>query len=65
MKKGNKGGRCNLTACKTTEEPAMWYNHGSMAYYCTGCAHRLNNDFMNKREAEILWGHTLCTKETE
>lgn len=63
MQKGVKGGRCNMTACKTPAEPASWYNHGSLAYYCEGCAQMLNNDSFNKREAQAMFGHALCTKE--
>lgn len=63
MKKGIKGGRCNLTACQTPDEPAEWYNHGSRAYYCEGCAKMLNEDPFNKRDAQEMFGHPLCTIE--
>lgn len=59
--KGQYNGTCNLTRC-TSGEPATWYNHGSMAYYCTGCAKMLSNDPVNKREALKSFGHELCTE---
>jgi len=60
--KGEYNGVCNLTAC-TSGKPATWYNHGSQAYYCRSCAMRLNNDPFNKRDAERLFGHDLCTEK--
>lgn len=50
-----------MSSC-TTGEPATWYNHGSRAHYCPACASRLNHDEVNAREAERLFGHTLCTE---
>ena len=59
--KGLFNGTCNLSSC-TSGNPATWYNHGSLEYYCKGCAMRLNRDEFNKREADRLWGHDLCTE---
>ncbi len=62
--KDNNGlynGTCNLSSC-TSESPATWYNHGTYAYYCKGCAKRLSVDEFNKRDAERLYGHDLCTE---
>ena len=33
--KGQENGACNRTACQC--EPALWYNHGSMSWYCEEC----------------------------
>jgi len=38
--KGKFYGHCNRTACD--EEHATWFNHSTEAYYCEGCAHRIN-----------------------
>lgn len=61
MEKGEYLGICNMSSCKTGDE-ATWYNHGSLAYYCPTCAARLNNDEFNKRDAQRLFGHELCTE---
>lgn len=63
-KKGEKDGICNMSSCKTGL-PATWWNHGSYAWYCESCAHRLNNGPFNKRDSERLFGHDLCTLPTE
>ena len=57
--KGVKGGNCNITGCQ--KPGATWYNHGSYAWYCPKCAHWLNTDPYNKRDAMRLFGHDLCT----
>ena len=62
MKKGEYKGRCNLSSCPNILEPATWYNHGSRAYYCRGCAARLNTDQYNQRDAMRLFGHNLCNE---
>jgi len=59
--KGEYLGLCNLSSC-TSQLPATWYNHGSYAYYCRPCAMRLNADPYNKRDAQRLFGHELCTE---
>jgi len=60
-RKGEYQGLCNMSSCKT-KNPATWYNHGSRKYYCPSCAHRLNSDEFNQRDAERLFGHDLCTE---
>lgn len=59
--KGKFNGLCNLSSCKSGK-PATWYNHGSQAFYCKGCAMRLNSDPYNHRDALRLFGHELCTE---
>ena len=51
---------CNRTQCLRT--PATWYNRGSHAFYCEDCAHELNHDSFNARDAERLFGkgEKLC-----
>lgn len=58
--KGKYNGVCNLSSC-TSGRPADYYNHGSRAYYCKGCAIRLSADPYNKADALRLFGHDLCT----
>lgn len=60
MEKGTHNGKCNITACNTGK-PAEWYNHSTCAFYCTPCAIKLNSDEFNKRDAQRLFGHNLCT----
>lgn len=61
--KGRKGKNCNRTHCQ--KPGAVWYNHGSLAWYCGHCARDLNEDRFNKREAQETWGHPLCTLDPE
>jgi len=67
--KGLKGGLCNRTACQkpAEEDPdgIRWFNHSTRKYYCRGCAWELNTDPFNKRDAQQIWGHDLCTLEAE
>jgi hypothetical protein len=56
--KGKQGGACNRQLCQ--DEPANWWNRGSLSWYCAGCAHTLNTDPFNKRDAERLYGGPLC-----
>lgn len=39
--KGEKRGECNRTACNLPN--AIWYNSSTRMYYCTACAHKINN----------------------
>lgn len=58
----NKGlylGSCNRIAC--LKPGANWYNHSTQEYYCEACAHWLNDDVFNKKDAMRIWGHDLCT----
>ena len=63
MKKGDLNGKCNITRCETNR-PATWYNHSTRMHYCPECAIRLNEDSHNKRDAQRMFGHTLCTITT-
>lgn len=58
--KGEFNGRCNRSAC--LNQGANWYNHSTRKYYCKSCAHWLNIDEFNKRDAMEIWGHDLCTE---
>lgn len=60
--KGDYGQECNITACQKPNS-AYWYNHFNQKYYCEDCASRLNNDEYNKRDAQRLLGHQMCTYE--
>lgn len=60
--KGEYGQECNITACQKPNS-AYWYNHFNQKYYCEDCASRLNNDEYNKRDAQRLLGHQMCTFE--
>ncbi len=62
--KGDYLEACNITACDT-HKPAVYYNHSTRKYYCKSCAMRLNTDPYNHRDAMRMFGHTLCTLETE
>jgi hypothetical protein len=42
-----------------------WYNHSTRKYYCAGCAWELNEDRFNKADAARIWGHDLCTLDSE
>lgn len=57
--KGVLNGMCNRTQC--LETPATWYNHSTRKHYCEACAHLLNTDTFNQRDAMKMYGHTLCT----
>lgn len=57
--KGEFEGHCNRSAC--LKPGATWYNHSTRKYYCGSCAHDLNYDSFNRREAMITYGHLLCT----
>ena len=45
--KGHEGGACNRRSCQV--EPADWYNHGSMSWYCSDCARDIGGDVVNAR----------------
>lgn len=65
--KGQKGGACNRTACQMPADQCpdgvRWFNHSTRKYYCRQCAWDLNDDAFNKRDAQQIWGHDLCTLE--
>lgn len=56
--KGDYNAECNRTACSSRR--AVWYNHSTRRYYCTACARIINE--ANERDAQRLYGHSLCTK---
>lgn len=59
--KGHEGGACNRTRCQ--DEPALWYNHGSHAWYCGACRRDIEFDTVNKRDWDANWkpklGHPM------
>jgi hypothetical protein len=57
--KGKFMGSCNRSAC--LKPGAEWYNHSTQKYYCEACADWLNTDRFNRKDAQEMWGHTLCT----
>ena len=59
--KGEFEGSCNITRCQRPNS-ATWFNHSTRKYYCRSCAHDLNYDSFNRREALEMWGHLLCTE---
>lgn len=58
--KGEFLGSCNRSAC--LRPGANWYNHSTRKYYCRNCAHELNYDPFNRRDAMEIFGHLLCTE---
>ena len=59
--KGQEGGSCNRRACQAPG--AIWYNHGSYAWYCPGCRRDIEFDAFNKRDWDQNWlprvGHPM------
>jgi hypothetical protein len=59
--KGHEGGACNRTRCQ--DEPADWYNHGSLAWYCARCRRDIEFDAFNKANWDVKWypkmGHPM------
>lgn len=51
--KGKEGGACNRRSCQA--EPALWYNHGSFAWYCEDCADAIGFDHVNLRHWQHNW----------
>jgi hypothetical protein len=51
--KGKEGGACNRERCQA--EPALWYNHGSYAWYCEDCAIDIGLDHVNYRHWQRDW----------
>jgi hypothetical protein len=51
--KGLEGGACNRRSCQ--REPALWYNHGSYAWYCDECRRDIEFDPVNKRGWDLQW----------
>ena len=59
--KGDFRGSCNITRCQRPNS-ATWFNHSTRKYYCRSCAHDLNYDHFNRKDAMEMWGHLLCTE---
>ncbi len=59
--KGHEGGACNRQSCQA--EPAMWFNHGSNAWYCEDCRNDIEFDTCNLRDWTLNWlprkGHPM------
>jgi hypothetical protein len=60
--KGEKGQRCNRTACQAPG--AYWYNHSTRAYYCGTCAELINAECAQDSYTQGL-GHSLLTLDPE
>lgn len=59
--KGKEGGSCNRTRCQ--DAPALWYNHGSYAWYCERCRNAIEFDSFNLANWNQEWrpklGHPM------
>lgn len=59
--KGQENGSCNRAACQ--RPGAIWYNHGSHAWYCQNCRSDIEFDPFNKRDWDQNWfpkkGHPM------
>ncbi len=59
--KGMENGSCNRTRCQSPG--AIWYNHGSHAWYCPDCRRDIQFDLFNLRHWEREWqprvGHPM------
>jgi len=59
--KGKEGGACNRSSCQS--EPAQWFNHGSLSWYCDECRGDIQFDAFNLRDWEKNWqprvGHPM------
>ena len=59
--KGKEGGSCNRTRCQAPD--AVWYNHGSMSWYCEDCRRDIQYDSFNYRDWQLNWlprvGHPM------
>lgn len=59
--KGKEGGACNRGRCQA--EPALWFNHGSYAWYCADCRKAIEFDPFNHRNWIEKWrpqcGHPM------
>lgn len=50
MDKGRENGSCSRTRCQAPN--AVWYNHGSLSWYCEDCRNDIENDSFNSRHWE-------------
>ena len=59
--KGKENGACNRRSCQS--EPALWFNHGSDAWYCADCRRDIEFDAFNLRDWRANWeprlGHPM------
>lgn len=59
--KGKEGGSCNRSLCQ--DPGAIWYNHGSHAWYCPSCRDTIEFDSFNlahwRRDFEPKCGHPM------
>lgn len=59
--KGLEGGSCNRTKCQAPS--AIWFNHGSRAWYCECCRRDIQFDSFNLRDWNLNWkpqrGHDM------
>lgn len=59
--KGLEGGSCNRSTCQ--DSPAIWYNHGSLSWYCESCRRDIEFDSFNYTDWERNWrpqlGHPM------
>ncbi len=46
--KGMENGSCNRRLCQAPN--AIWFNHGSSAWYCKDCRRDIENDMFNARD---------------
>lgn len=61
--KGHEGGACNRQRCQA--EPARWYNHGSMSWYCDDCRLDIEFDRVNLIEWQRNWQPRLGHRQFE
>lgn len=59
--KGQEGGSCNRRACQAPG--AIWFNHGSLAWYCEHCRKEIEFDSFNlanwQRNHQPKCGHPM------
>ncbi len=46
--KGHEGGSCNRRRCQAPN--AIWFNHGSLSWYCADCRKDIEFDSFNFRD---------------
>lgn len=51
--KGAKHGSCNRTRCQAPN--AIWYNHGSYAWYCEDCMRQIGHDPWNLKDWNAMF----------
>ena len=59
--KGMENGSCNRSSCQ--DSPAIWYNHGSLAWYCAECRANIQFDRFNynnwNKNHRVTCGHPM------